>query len=66
MAEEIPLQSFRRGPTDRVVQVGAHHHPDSAQHIVFWEDIQELSPGASSVLNGTVPVSLARDASFRL
>ncbi|KAG0065469.1 hypothetical protein BGZ89_008293 [Linnemannia elongata] len=65
MSEEPRLQSFRRGSTGRVFQVEAHHHPDSAQHIVFWEDIQELFPGASSVLHGTVAVSRARDASFR-
>lgn len=63
--EEGWLQSLRRDPSGRVVQVEAHYHSDSSQHIVFWEDIQELSPDANSVLNGNFAVSRARDASFR-
>lgn len=61
MSEQIRLK-----PDGQSVPSRSPSPSDSAQHIVFWEDIQELFPGASSVLHGTVPVSRARDASFRL
>ncbi|KAF9326423.1 hypothetical protein BGZ91_001937 [Linnemannia elongata] len=57
--------SLQRGPSGRVVQVVAHYHSDSGQNIVLWDDILDLFPAATSVLNGNVAVSRARDASFR-
>ncbi|KAF9921237.1 hypothetical protein FBU30_008782 [Linnemannia zychae] len=65
MAEETLLQSFRRGPSSRILQVEVHHHTNSNQHIVFWDDILEAFPGANIVLNGTVVVTRARDASLK-
>lgn len=64
--EESRLQSLQRGPAGRILQVEAHHHQESNQHIVFWDDIVEAFPGATSVLNGTVVANRARDAAFRL
>ncbi|KAG0368072.1 hypothetical protein BGX24_002954 [Mortierella sp. AD032] len=66
MSEDPRLQSLQRGPNGRVFQVEAHLHADSNQHIVFWDDIFEAFPGATNVLNGTVIVTRARDASLRL
>ncbi|KAF9153959.1 hypothetical protein BG015_002218 [Linnemannia schmuckeri] len=63
--DELRLQALQRGPLGRVVQVEAHFHSDSRQHIVLWDDILDLFPNATSVLNGNVSVSRARDASFR-
>ncbi|KAG0060295.1 hypothetical protein BGZ89_012378 [Linnemannia elongata] len=63
--EDGLLQSLQRGPSGRVVQVEAHYHSDSGQNIVLWDDILDLFPDATSVLNGNVAVSRARDASFR-
>ncbi|KAK5817001.1 hypothetical protein F5H01DRAFT_189764 [Linnemannia elongata] len=65
MAEEPQLQSFRRGPTDRILQVEALYHPELRQHIVFWDDILEVFPSAISVLNSSIVISRARDDSFR-
>ncbi|OAQ27732.1 hypothetical protein K457DRAFT_605332 [Linnemannia elongata AG-77] len=65
MAEEPQLQSFRRGSTDRILQVEALYHPELRQHIVFWDDILEVFPSAISVVNGRIVISRARDDSFR-
>ncbi|KAF9911591.1 hypothetical protein EC991_003055 [Linnemannia zychae] len=65
MSDGRYLQSLQRGPNGRVLQVKAHLHPDSNQHIVFWDDILHAFPDATKVLNGTEIVSPVRDASFR-
>ncbi|KAF9118750.1 hypothetical protein BGW39_000911 [Mortierella sp. 14UC] len=66
MAKKTQLQPFQRGPLGRILQVEAHHHADSNQHIVFWDDILEAFPGATKVLNGNVVVTRARDSSLRI
>ncbi|KAF9129764.1 hypothetical protein BGW39_003836 [Mortierella sp. 14UC] len=64
--EESRLQSLQRGPTGRILQVEAHHHPQSRQYVVLWDDILEVFPDATNVLHGTVVVTRARDADLRL
>ncbi|KAF9129762.1 Transmembrane osmosensor [Mortierella sp. 14UC] len=66
MATRPQLQSFRRGPSGLILQLEAHFHADSNQHIVFWDDIIEAFPGATSVRKGNVVVTRARDSSFRV
>ncbi|KAK3804784.1 MAG: hypothetical protein J3R72DRAFT_466247, partial [Linnemannia gamsii] len=62
MSDETRHQSFQQGH-GRILQVEAHYHHDAGQHVVFWQDILDTFPGAASVLNGTVAISRARDAS---
>ncbi|KAF9899829.1 hypothetical protein EC991_008250, partial [Linnemannia zychae] len=60
--EDIRLQPLQRGPTGRILQVKAHYHPQSEQYVVLWDDILELFPDATTVLNGTLVLTWARDA----
>ncbi|KAF9146642.1 hypothetical protein BGX30_011834 [Mortierella sp. GBA39] len=66
MGDEPRLQFLRRGPSGRVFQVEAHHHANSQQYVVFWEDILEAFPDATTLLNGSLIVTRARDAALQM
>ncbi|KAG9061638.1 hypothetical protein KI688_007219 [Linnemannia hyalina] len=63
MSDETRHQSLQQG-NGEILQVEAYYHNDSGQHVIFWHDILEHFPGTTRVMNGTVAISRARDASY--
>ncbi|KAG0271780.1 hypothetical protein BGZ95_000363 [Linnemannia exigua] len=61
------IQVFKKGFDDlEEVNIVAHHHSDSDQHVVFWDDIRDAIPRATSIYNGNVIVPHARNHAYHL
>ncbi|KAG0376384.1 hypothetical protein BGX24_007824 [Mortierella sp. AD032] len=54
-------QAFKNLSDGLEVEVVAHFHKDSNQHVVFWDDIQDAIPGVTSIRNGNIVVPRARN-----
>ncbi|KAF9116632.1 hypothetical protein BGW39_002692 [Mortierella sp. 14UC] len=62
MASEEKHQSFRSSPNGRIVKVEAFYHEETRQYLVDWDDIMDVFPNVSYVLNGDAAVARARDS----
>ncbi|KAK3844287.1 MAG: hypothetical protein J3R72DRAFT_438462 [Linnemannia gamsii] len=58
---EDTTQAFKNLSDGLEVEVVAHFHKDSNQHVVFWDDIQDAIPGVTSIRNGNIVVPRARN-----
>ncbi|KAG0372802.1 hypothetical protein BGX24_012562, partial [Mortierella sp. AD032] len=62
MTPEERYQSFRNSADGRVVKVEAFYHEETRQYLVDWDDIMDVFPNISYVLNGDAAVARARDS----